>query len=226
MFPLMIPSLLSVLLVGTGALAAYWLWKLRAQGSIAHGTLTPERQVIYEMAIEHLRDAKSLRSIADEFERQGLPTVALRLRKRADVQELPQAKKDERRDIYKKARKSTNVEAILAVAKVFDEDGSPGAAYSLRSYAEGIRVALRAEEDTTSFPPTNDFAGEPPQPPQPPTASFGGRKRKRNRGGGGRAQTVARVAPPAPRASTSEAADDTSGDDADATQATPDAVGA
>jgi len=201
-----------ILVLGVSALAAYSLGSLRKLRRVAHGTLTPERQVIYEMAIEYLRDAKALRAMADEFERQGLPTLAARMRKRAAVQELPPEKKAERRDAYRKARGSTNVEAILAMAQAFDDDGSPGAAYNLRSYAEGIKAAVAAGQTPAAptdvaapsevFMQTNGFAGDPDgargyprDGGRPP--SFGGRRRRR-RGGGGAAPRPPQATGPQP----------------------------
>jgi len=163
-----------------------------APGKAAHGALTPERQVIYEMAIEYLRNPKALRAMAEEFERQGLPTLAARMKKRAAVQELPAEKKAERRDAYRKARASTNVDGILKVAEAFEDDGSPGAAYNLRSYAEGIKAAVAAGQTPATpadLPATSDeflqnngFAGDPDGArayagSRPP--SFGGRRRRR-----------------------------------------------
>jgi hypothetical protein len=61
------------------------------------------------------------------------------LRKRADLHAMPKERKQKYREIIDKARKSTNVEAILKIADALDEITATGAARSLRERAAMLK---------------------------------------------------------------------------------------
>lgn len=100
--------------------------------------MTPSRQKLFETLLQHQRDPKKLRKMADKFEGEGLESEANKLRRFAAICELPKEKKDERRAIFRKALASKNKEAVLNAAKVYDDDGCIGAAAALRKYGNGL----------------------------------------------------------------------------------------
>ena len=107
-----------------------------------------ERQVIYETALNTCKDPAKLRALAETYRSEGLTAEADMLCKRAALQELPQEVKDARKEVYRKAMESTNVNGILALARAYDEEGATGAAQNLRKYAAGLTVA----EESTNEP--------------------------------------------------------------------------
>ncbi len=131
---------------------------------IDKGALTPERQMIYDTAMKDVRDSEKLRSLAKTFREQGLPTHADMLEKRANLRDMPKHIKHERREIFKKAMKSTNANAIRTLANAFEKQGAAGSAASLREYAASIPVT--SSNDITPplsvqpVPPTITVTGE------------------------------------------------------------------
>ena len=100
--------------------------------------MTAERAQIYEAALVSLKDPGRLRSLASAFEAEGLTSQAKLLRQRADLNEAPPEKKLERRELYRKAMRSKNPQAVLQMAAAFDEVGATGAAFNLRQYAAAL----------------------------------------------------------------------------------------
>lgn len=121
--------------------------------------MTAERAQIYEAALVSLKDPGRLRSLADAFDSEGLPTQAKLLRQRADLNEAPPDKKLERRELYRKAMRSKNPNAVLAMAAAFDELGATGAAFNLRQYAAAL-IQLGPGSSNVPLP-------QAPAPPQP-----------------------------------------------------------
>ncbi len=106
-----------------------------------------ERKVIYETALNTVKDPAKLRAMADAYRKEGMTAEANMLLKRAALQELPQETKDARRDVFRKAMASTDPQKILQVAEAFESQGATGAAENLRTYAAGLTVAeVKADE--------------------------------------------------------------------------------
>ena len=112
--------------------------------------MTAERAQIYEAALVSLKDPGRLRSLADAFDSQGLSKQAKLLRQRADLNEAPPEKKLERRELYRKAMRSKNPQAVLQMAAAFDEVGATGAAFNLRQYAAAL---IQLGPQAASAPP-------------------------------------------------------------------------
>jgi hypothetical protein len=118
--------------------SAYAVSKRKKRTSTIAGGMTSDRQRLFVTLLQHQREPKNLRKMADKFEGEGLEEQATKLRKFAAICELPKEKKDERRAIFRKAMSSTNREAIMAAAQAYDNDGCIGAAAALRKYANGL----------------------------------------------------------------------------------------
>lgn len=113
-------------------IAAWW----RAS---TKGIETPEREEIFLSALEHLSDPAKLRTLADEYERQGLPVKAVVLRKRAELRALPDNVKKAYRAVVAKALESENVEAITEIATQFENMTATGWARELRAHALDVQ---------------------------------------------------------------------------------------
>lgn len=110
----------------------------------AYGVLTPERQAVYEVALAKVMEPQKLEETARLFELQGLPAQADMLRKRARVRNLPPAQKKARREAYRKAINSADVEGVREMASAFAGEGCSGAALSLYEYADGLEAGQPA----------------------------------------------------------------------------------
>ena len=110
--------------------------------------LQVERQVIYETAINTVKDPVKLRKLSKAFRDEGLTAEADMLEKRAALQELPDEVKAGRRDVFRKAMTNTDPAKVLAVAEVFHNEGCTGAAENLRRYAAGLAKAEVKEGET------------------------------------------------------------------------------
>lgn len=122
--------------IAIGGLVAGAWWKTKHKKG-----LTPERKVIYETALESMKDPKELRGLADQFETQGLKPEAEMLRKRAALKELPDEVKDARKAALQQGLSSNDPAKVEGLANEFAKTGSTGAATSLRKYAEGLKAA-------------------------------------------------------------------------------------
>lgn len=121
------------IIIVLGGVAAYKAWKRPAKAG-----LTGERLAIYNAAIVSLKEPEKLEQLASVFEGEGLREHATVLRQRAKLRGLPPKIKRERREIFSRAIKSTNVAGIKAVADAFERDGAIGAASELRRHAESL----------------------------------------------------------------------------------------
>ena len=106
-----------------------------------------ERKVIYETALNSVKDSEKLRKLAAVFRKEGLPAEADMLEKRAALQDLPADVKQARRDAFRKGMTSTDVPKIMALADAFHAEGATGAAENLRKYAAGLAGVAREETD-------------------------------------------------------------------------------
>lgn len=110
---------------------ATWAWK-KKKGTHNYGVLTPDRELIYNRALNNLNDPVKLRKLAAGFKEQGLKPQAEMLEKRAALRELPRDVKEKRRDVFKKLMQSSDVKKIAEAADLYDKDGATGSASKLR----------------------------------------------------------------------------------------------
>lgn len=118
-----------------GGLAVSAAWKVHNR----QNAMTPERQKLFDAAIQSLPDPDKLRKLADAFDQQGLKTQAVLLRKRAALRELPKEVQQARKQVFIKAMSATDPEKVEQMATVFHGEGCIGAAAVLNLYAEGLR---------------------------------------------------------------------------------------
>lgn len=154
--------LLPIVVVCLGA-AAYH--KTSSRKGPGKGVLTPERQHFFEFAIKECKDPEKLRSLAKTYREQGLAMHADMLEKRANLRAIPEDKKKERRAIFKRAMKSTDINAIRNLANAYEREGCTGAAKELRDYAASLPVVAPAE--------VKPVVPVPPPQPQPPVEAHG-----------------------------------------------------
>lgn len=105
------------------------------------GEMTPERQTIFESAINSVQDPAKLRALAASFRSAGLEKEAQALEGRADHRELPSDVKAERAQVFRDAMSSQNPQAVLRVADAFEQEGAIGAASALRAYAAKLQLS-------------------------------------------------------------------------------------
>ncbi len=136
----MLPILLPIGVLLLGGLAYRKAAKKDTTAKIGEDSngLSPERSILYQTALRKVEDPAKLRSFAAEFRSQGLEPQAIMLEKRANLRALPQETKRARRDVFRRAMKSTNKTAILTVADAYEREGATSAADALRAYAEGL----------------------------------------------------------------------------------------
>lgn len=125
-------------LLALGSLTGISAWIQTRRTTEIAGILTPEREKLHEALLLHQRDPKKLRKMAGKFQEEGLVKQADQLRNLAAVYELPKEEKDARREIFRRAIKSKNRDAVERVAAQYEIEGCIGAAAKLRRYASGL----------------------------------------------------------------------------------------
>ncbi len=105
-----------------------------------------ERAVIFDTAINQVKDPEKLRALAKSFREEGLTAEATLLDQRAALATASPEEKAARTEIYKKALASKNPAAIREVAAAFDDIGATGCAVSLRVVAKGLEDAAATAE--------------------------------------------------------------------------------
>lgn len=109
-----------------------------------HGEMTTERVIVFESALEHVKEPEKLNRLADAFAKEGLKDQASLLRKRAKLKMLPEDIKEARREVFKKAMVSMNPAGIRTVANAFNKEGATGAARELQRRATALDTMLKA----------------------------------------------------------------------------------
>jgi hypothetical protein len=131
--------------------------------------MTQERKDIYLSALEHLADPEALRSLADGFEKDGLPIEASMLRKRADLRAMPREKWENFRSICERAiqKQDSNPQALEEMAQAFDAMTATGTAQKLRKRAAERRMEILAfaEEEEKRRQAAAVSETEPPPTP-------------------------------------------------------------
>ncbi len=135
----MLPVIIAAAAGVTGL--ATWAWRRKA-GTQNYGVLTPDRELIYNRAMNNLQDPVKLRKLAEGFKSQGLKPQADMLEKRAGLRELPRDVKNERRAVFKKLMQSEDIKKILEAAQVFEEQSATGSALHLRERAASLQAKL------------------------------------------------------------------------------------
>lgn len=134
--------LLPIVILGLTAAA----WKAKKNrddeaASVNYGVVTPERQVVYETAMNDVLEPEKILKMAEAFDKQGLPNQAELLRKRAALRTLPKEIKLQRKEIFQKAmdiKDPSKKDAIRKVAAAFHGEGAVGSAEALLRYAESL----------------------------------------------------------------------------------------
>jgi hypothetical protein len=104
-----------------------------------------ERQVIYDTAINEVKDPEKLRTLAAAFRQTGMAAEADMLEKRAALQSLPDDVKAARKEAFRQGMASTDPVKINVLADAFHSQGATGAADNLRKYAAGLTAATVEE---------------------------------------------------------------------------------
>ena len=128
-------------LVVIGVLATASLYKNRRK---VKGSMTAQRQVIYDAALTSEKDPANLRILAKAFRAEGLIPQAELLEKRAALRELPPEIQAARRQIVRDALTSDNPVFVAQMAGEFDAVGASGAAHALYQHASGLRAKMQA----------------------------------------------------------------------------------
>jgi len=138
----------------------------RRQAGTNFGQMTPEREEVFRNAMEFLRDPARMRSLAEEFQKEGLKFQALLLRKRADWRERPPELRASHDKIFAKAMLSSNIQAILGVAQAFEDMTATVKAKQLREHAKEVHVAARQAQEQEEAAKNAKKNGVAPSPPE------------------------------------------------------------
>lgn len=116
-------------------------WQLlkKSSANTHFGVVTPEREEMFNNALEHLTDPERLRKLADAFEKEGLRAQANVLRRRATWRERDAKTKADHEAIFQKALESENAVAILEVANAFELMTATVKARQLRDHVALLR---------------------------------------------------------------------------------------
>lgn len=120
--------------------------------SAKKGVMTPKRQLVFQRAMESVKSPADLRHLSSVFAGEGLQVEAAQLAKRATLRELPEPVKAKRREAFRKAMASDNVEIITNVAAKFGAEGAVITAKSLYDHAEAVRAAHAAGQSAKTQP--------------------------------------------------------------------------
>jgi hypothetical protein len=131
--------------IGIGTLV--WLAFKKQSGS-QFGAMTAERQEIFSSAMAHCEDPQKLVSLSEAFRKEGLKPQAYALRKRAEWRGRTEAQKKEHADIFDRAMKSENANAILTVAAAFEDLTATVKAKQLRDRVQTLNeLAVRKQAE-------------------------------------------------------------------------------
>lgn len=123
-----------------------WL-AFRKQSKTQFGQMTPERDEVFQNAMEFLKDPARMHELANEFQKEGLKFQAVLLRKRADWRARPADVRLAHEEIFARAMASENVKGILDVARAFEEMTATVKAKQLRDHAHAVHVAALKKAD-------------------------------------------------------------------------------
>lgn len=139
-----------LLLLG-GLIAGGYYAKVQAdKNTPPKGEMTPERQVVFETALDQVQEPAKLIALAKAFREQGLEKQADILEKRAKLRGLPPEVKEGRREAYRKGMDAKDPVAVDYLASVFEKEGATGAAESLRKHAASLRATYEKQAATAT----------------------------------------------------------------------------
>jgi hypothetical protein len=110
----------------------------RKQTGSNYGTMTPEREEVFQNAMKFLQDPTRMETLAAEFQKEGLKFQAILLRKRAQWRSRTPEAQEEHNLIFTKAMESENIKGILGVANAFEEMTATLKAKQLRDHASEV----------------------------------------------------------------------------------------
>lgn len=137
---------LTVMIVGAGALV------FREMNRKDYGVLTPSRDERYRNVMEYCHQPELLLEESRLFHEYGLKAQAAMLKRRAEWRARSPEQKTAHEEIYQKALKSDNIQAILEVANAFEGWTATKKASNLREHVRDIQdmlsqdIAKRAAE--------------------------------------------------------------------------------
>ena len=153
----MIPLLIPVVVASLAGLAF-----AKSKTSQTQGVNTPTRQLIFQQALDTVKDPDELRKLAAVYKSEGLTAQADLLNKRAALRELPPDVKAARRAAFKAGMNSNDINAITKLADAFNQTGATGAANALRKYADGLVSGTSVPAKPAANPTINIPVPKPP----------------------------------------------------------------
>lgn len=114
----------------------YWRYRVNR----IPGLWTSEREAMYRFAMQHERDPRKLKEIADHFESDGFQDRANALRARAALASSSVTSQAAYDQVMRKALLSQNPDVVRAVAARYERSGRGASADLLRNYAEGVEA--------------------------------------------------------------------------------------
>lgn len=131
--------------VGGLALGALSAWQ--GKKHLDKRKYTPERRMVFETAMEKVKDAQKLNGLADQYEAVGLKPQAILLRKRAQLRALPDSVKQARRATMAKALQSKDVPKLLQFADALDSETAYANAAKIRAYVKTLQNGVPSGAD-------------------------------------------------------------------------------
>ncbi len=129
--------------------AAAYIAKLRRDNKPVPPEKAAEHAVIYDTAINTVKDPDQLRLLGQAFQQAGLTAEAKMLFLRADNAEASPETKAARKEAFHKGMESTDIPGIYALAEAFETQGAPGAALALRQHAIELRQNDIPKDETS-----------------------------------------------------------------------------
>lgn len=100
--------------------------------------MTANEFKIFEALMNSTDDPAKLRIMSRAFEAEGFKEEAQLLLKRASLRELPAEEKAKRKEIFRKALRSDNIDALKLYADGLHEEGATGAEQAIRKRIAGL----------------------------------------------------------------------------------------
>lgn len=127
----------------TAAVVAWKVFSNKAESNF--GVLTPEREDLYNNAMEHLKLPAKLLELADAYEKGGLKVHAKMLRLRAAWRNRSPELRAKHEELFKKAMASENVSGIVQVANAFQAMTATIKANKLFEHAREVQTKKAAQ---------------------------------------------------------------------------------
>jgi len=115
-----------------------WLFPQAGMMSVEGRGMTPEQTAGYNEALRS-KDPIHLRALAASYRMMGFAQEAALLEKRARLRELPPDVRRARRDAFRKAMSSIQIEGLEKFANALEQEGCTDAAIAIRERVESLR---------------------------------------------------------------------------------------